>query len=218
MLAGRLLGVSLPAWRPLRAGLYACTPRGGAPSATTVGYKLLSLTQTDATNAVQAKRKVKSRQKINVGTMNEQQALKKIQETLLHLATDYQASECIFMEIDTSVSNTNKKEIVPYLNLYAHSKPNTNMRLDEFINTAIDQQDLGYMFDHIDLIFSSSFEMNLESVYPHWPEATEAGDEKIINALQESLAQHKEKFQAVKKIYFYYLGSFEFVKLKDEPA
>jgi hypothetical protein len=150
--------------------------------------------------------------------MNDIKVLEIIKESLLNIIAHKDAFDIIFLEIDTSISDIKKGKIVPFLNLYAYTKFNKNDSLDQVIKTALDNHDLGFMIDILDLKTSSSFEISLEILYPNWPEKLDEGDAKVIGVIKENITNNKEKFEPIRKLYFSYLDSFEFVRIIDKPA
>lgn len=154
--------------------------------------------------------------------MNESVVLKKIQETLLEIVSHEEKPEIIFMEIDTSVSDVEVESsglmnIVPCLNIYGNAILNQH-NLDDTILTAIENDEFGYIADILDNIIWNDFEIKLVSLYPDWPDQLKAGDDKIITAVKNTINNNKEKFEHIKKLYFYYVDNLDFIKIIDKPA
>ncbi len=149
--------------------------------------------------------------------MNEPLILKKIEDTLLKIVSHKDNPDIIFIEIDTGGSESADEGIVPYLNLYGNSILN-HENLDNTIQTAIDKDEYGYILDILDDIIWDDFEIKLLSLYPNWPNESEAGDLKIITTIKKTIDDNKESFERVRKLYFHYVGNFDFVKIIDKPA
>lgn len=155
--------------------------------------------------------------------MNESVIVKKIEETLLKIVSHEEKPEIIFMFIDTSTAGIKYEDsrpyinFVPYLNIYGHKIYKGN-NLDNSMQIAIEKEDFGYVAGILKTITESDFEINLVSLYPNWPDETEVGDEKIITSVKNTINNSKEKFEHIKKLYFYYIDSFEFTKIIDKPA
>jgi len=154
--------------------------------------------------------------------MNESVVVEKIEETLLEIVSHAEKPEIIFMEIDTSVSDiedesSGSMNIIPYLNIYGNAILNQH-NLDDSILTAIKNDEFGYIADILDNIIWNDFEIKLVSLYPDWPDQLKAGDDKIITTLKNTINNNKEKFEHIKKLYFYYVDNLDFIKIIDKPA
>jgi len=154
--------------------------------------------------------------------MNELLVIKKIEETLLEIVSHEEKPEIIFMVIDTSVSDVEGEgkgtmNFVPYLNIYSCAVFNED-NLDDAIQTAIEKKDFVYVEGVLDTITENDFEIKLVSLYPNWPDQLKAGDDKIIASVKNTINNNKEKFEHIKKLYFYHIDSFDFVKIIDKPA
>lgn len=154
--------------------------------------------------------------------MNELVVIKKIEETLLEIVSHKEKPEIIFMVIDTGVSEAEgegrgRMSIVPYLNIYGNAIFDEN-NLDDAIQTAIEDKDFVYIEGVLDPITENDFEIKLVSLYPDWPDQLKAGDDKIITTVKNTVNNNKEKFEHIKKLYFYYMDSFDFIKIIDKPA
>lgn len=154
--------------------------------------------------------------------MNESTIIKKIEETLLEIISHEEKPEIIFMEIDTSVSDiedegSGSMDIIPYLNIYGNAILNQH-NIDDSILTAIENDEFGYIADILDNIIWNDFEIKLVSLYPDWPDQLKAGDDKIITTLKNTINNNKEKFEHIKKLYFYYVDNLDFIKIIDKPA
>lgn len=154
--------------------------------------------------------------------MNESVVVEKIEETLLEIVSHAEKPEIIFMEIDTSVSDiedegSGSMNIIPYLNIYGNAILNQH-NIDDSILTAIENDEFGYIADILDNIIWNDFEIKLVSLYPDWPDQLKAGDDKIITTLKNTINNNKEKFEHIKKLYFYYVDNLDFIKIIDKPA
>lgn len=154
--------------------------------------------------------------------MNESVVLKKIEEILLEIVSHEEKPEIIFMEIDTSVSDVEDESsglmnIVPYLNIYGNAILNQH-NLDDTILTAIENDEFGYITDILDNIIWNDFEINLVELYPNWPKQRKTGDDKIVTTIKNAVNNNKEKFEHIKKLYFYYVDNLDFIKIIDKPA
>lgn len=154
--------------------------------------------------------------------MNESVVVEKIEETLLEIVSHAEKPEIIFMEIDTSVSDiedegSGSMDIIPYLNIYGNAILNQH-NIDDSILTAIKNDEFGYIADILDNIIWNDFEIKLVSLYPDWPDQLKSGDDKIITTVKNTINNNKEKFEHIKKLYFYYVDNLDFIKIIDKPA
>ena len=154
--------------------------------------------------------------------MNESVVVEKIEETLLEIVSHAEKPEIIFMEIDTSVSDiedegSGSMNIIPYLNIYGNAILNQH-NIDDSILTAIKNDEFGYIADILDNIIWNDFEIKLVSLYPDWPDQLKSGDDKIITTVKNTINNNKEKFEHIKKLYFYYVDNLDFIKIIDKPA
>lgn len=147
----------------------------------------------------------------------EEDVLAQIEKTLLRIVTHEDSPEIVFVELDTGGSTLPGEGIIPYLNLTG-ANVLENERLDAAIQTAIEEDEFGYILDVLDNIDWDEFEIRLPALYPNWPKETEKGDEKIVACLNATFQSHKEKFKHVKKLYFYTADNFNFIKIIDKPA
>ena len=146
--------------------------------------------------------------------MNELFLNKQIEDTLLKIVSHKDNPEIIFIYIDTSAAEN--MEIVPFVNIYGSSVFD-GANFDDALKMTIDNCDGGYIEDVLKEIDSSSFQINLSTFYPNWPDELESGDQKVINVIKSVLNKNNEKFNSVKKLYFDYVDSFDFVKIIDKP-
>lgn len=149
--------------------------------------------------------------------MIESEVIKKIDETLLEIVSHEEKPEIIFMVIDTSVSDAEDEDMVPYLNIYGNAILSEE-NFDNAIEIAIGDEDFGYIEDILDPITASDFEIEIVSLYPAWPDQINDGDEKIITAVKNTINNNKEKFEHIKKLYFHYVDDLDFIKIIDKPA
>src|SRR5690554_1774899 len=144
----------------------------------------------------------------------EETILTQIEETLLRIVTHEDCPEIVLVALDTGGSNLPDEGIIPYLNIYG-SNVLEDDNLDEAIQTAIEQDEFGYMEDVLDSIAWDDFEIRLPALYPDWPKERDKGDKKIVGTLNATYQNNKEKFKHVKKLYFHYVDQFDFVKIID---
>jgi hypothetical protein len=98
--------------------------------------------------------------------------------------------ECRLIEavIDTSVAKDGGGEsfkIVPYLNLWAFNI-SKNGDLKSALGQVAITDDWGFLADIVQEQDSSTFDISLEAIYPHWPGDLENGNEKIVNYLMST--------------------------------
>lgn len=144
--------------------------------------------------------------------MDDQMISEQIENALLKIVTHEANPDVIFIYIDTSVDE--KMETIPFLNIFGN-KVREQYNFDDALKMAVENEDMGFVADILEDIDSTDFEINLSAFYPDWPGQLESGDEKILTIINHVLAKHKEKFRHVKKMYFSYIDSLEFVKMID---
>lgn len=145
----------------------------------------------------------------------EEDVLAQIEKTLLRIVTHEDCPEIILVELDTGGSTLPEEGIIPYLNLTG-SNVLEGENLDEAIQTAIEEDEFGYILDVLDNIDWDEFEIRLPALYPDWPKEIDKGNEKIVASLNATFQNHKEKFRHVKKLYFHTVDNFNFVKIIDD--
>lgn len=91
------------------------------------------------------------------------------------LAT-YAHADLLEAVIDTSVQG-------PCLNLWAWRLLG-DARLEDAMRASTDTGDWGCLFDVVDEIDSSTFQLRLAAFYPDWPGAIDRGDADVIGILQ----------------------------------
>lgn len=135
-----------------------------------------------------------------------------IDKVLLSIVNHKDLPEVILIIIDTTYNGSS--EIVPYLNIYGF-KVSDRYNFDESFGSAVDHDDLGFLYDALTDITSSEFEIELSKHYPNWPDNLKAGDKQILNEIQKVIADAPQHFNKIKKLYFDHIDRFGFIKLID---
>ena len=94
-------------------------------------------------------------------------------------------SHLIEAVIDTSVSSASTGDsykVVPYLNLWAFNVTKGRDLIAALREVAI-AGDWGYLEDVVQERDSSTFDISLQKIYPHWPNDFVNGNRKIVNIL-----------------------------------
>jgi|GEM_PF-3992256 len=144
------------------------------------------------------------------------EVLKTISKTILEHAGHEGEPDAMFLEIDTSVSETLNR-FVPYLNVYSYRVfPESN--LDEVIAYAVEKEDLGYVFDEMKGVASDTFRIDLHEIYPETIVDLDEGDKEIIDTVKETVNNNEEAFRHIKKLYFHYVSDTDFIRIIDLPV
>ena len=143
------------------------------------------------------------------------QVSKKIEQILLDFISNPESPEIFLLQLDTTTvwpvvwTHINFE---PVLNILSWKTKDISA-FDEAILNAEKHEDEWYIFDKINTIDESFSEINLSPIYGAWPENVESWNEEFINMINEIIKSDKEKFKNIKKMYFYHVNSFKFVKI-----
>ena len=138
---------------------------------------------------------------------------KEIERVMLEVANQNDKPDVVMIYIDTSYDD--ESNIVPFLNIFGY-KTFDNEDFDEAIKTALKQENEGFMWDVLDEFYSSTFDINLSVFYPQWPNNFEDGDQKVVTFIKKILSKEMQRFEHIRKLYFYHVDSFEFIKIIDK--
>ncbi|MDD7885112.1 hypothetical protein [Flavivirga sp. 57AJ16] len=138
---------------------------------------------------------------------------KEIERVMLEVANQNEKPDVIMVYIDTSYDD--ESNIVPFLNVFGN-KTLDNEDFDEAIKTASKQQDEGFMWDVLDEFYSSTFDINLSVFYPQWPNNFEDSDKKVVTFIKNLLSKEMQRFEHIRKLYFFHVDSFKFTKIIDK--
>lgn len=125
-----------------------------------------------------------------------------LQAALRRFLQAHHEADLVEAVIDTSVGT-------PWLNLWAwRLHPDTS--LDEALAQVDAAQDWGLLKDIVDELGSSTFEIALAGVYPHWPEAIAQGDQALIRMLEAAAAG----LPAHPRILFHHVDAFPAISIR----
>lgn len=103
-----------------------------------------------------------------------------LEATTRHFIETYRDADLLEAVIDTSVGG-------PYLNLWA-CRVHDGADLDDALRQVNATGDGGFLEAIVDELDSSSFQIRLAQVYPHWPDDLEQGDRTVIRLLDAASA------------------------------
>ncbi len=145
------------------------------------------------------------------------ETLLQIEKTLLEIVKHQERPEVVHIQLDTAASSNPEENIIPYLNIYG-SKVYSRHNFDDAMQTAVEKEEFGYIMDVLDIIEFDEFSIGLVSLYPKWPNDQQAGDKVIVEKINKMIKENKEEFKHVKKIFFNYADSLDWIKFIDLPA
>jgi len=107
--------------------------------------------------------------------------------------------------IDTSVGDSG--EFTPFLNLWAFKADPE--RFTNAMKSAEENDDINFLYDVVEEVGVSNFEVPLDSFFPDWPENLEEGEAKLKQSLADLVKQ--SGFQG--DVYFHHVDTLPLEKI-----